>query len=1629
MRFSLFIIILLCINTVYSFPFYEDFEVQDSIQLTATGDWEFGAPTIVGPDTAFEGTQIAGTKLSANYSSSTTSNLTTSTIALPDSTGITLQYHQWLQYQTCCDLARVSIQLGGIGSFLPLSGGSVYSTSSWVKQRVNLDAYANQNVKIRFEFTTNSSYVLSGWYIDSLSIQYATSFTLSPKSNGNGIMSPSSRQYYVDSTDLIAYPYDGYSFSHWAIDSGSAVLSDTLSDSTTIHLSSHTAISPQFVVAEMDTLSSDIDTLHATDDALDSNYSKGIWRTFIPDTTAYFRISLDHLEYSYFTLTYHNDTSFSASDKRIYGNTDTSYVFLAYSGTQYYFQVESTSSHRNKRVGLSIQQQNTLRSYKFGSGVTYPSQLYVGDNDTIPISAIPSLGYEFSHWIVSSGTATIIDSTSAITKVITETDAVLYATFIKRTFPLITPTPTVYDFTKDGLDSNATNGVYLKYNAPDSGEYVITVKEDSVPTNKTIMLFHDTTLTTYTTEHGFGDLRLKITADSAGQPFYIKVLPSTDAYTEQFSIFADTALTINFTHSNGGQVAPRGALSLSKGDSILIYTEPNLGYSFYSWSLLSGLGDVHSYFSDSTFVKPQTDMHMRIQFIRSPLISIQDTLTPYDLTENATNSNPDTGLLLKYTAPDSGLYIIAAYDDTLPTNKRFYQYDTSSFTSSIESDNGTGIRTLFFNADTIGSIGYFRLFTIDSLSAEQSVSIVSRKATVLTTSVIGNGTMTPSDSMYVGAQIPYDISADPDMGYSFDHWHTTSGSVTYGDSVAKNTTIQANNRSHISAQFIRTPCISLTNVSAIYNYTTHASDSSYEDGVFFEFIAPAPGTYNISVNNTGAASRKHIYLFSDSIYTSSYLINNSYSDDELVETYTATASGEKLYIRVKTSSSSSKNNNFIIRAARVHTLDVSAQTGGSVSAGALLIENGASTTITASPNKGHSFSHWRILSGQATIADSTSYSTTILMSSDAIVIGYFTTTEMHIANYIETDYNYTADASDGDNEKGVWFKYTAEGDGLQMIKVIGNDNTFQRIEFYGIDSTFSTYDFDSDYGTLQYTFMGVNLHTYYFRVYTSAINRLESFTLKADRAVSITLSTRGSGAAIIDESQYVFPGETTSIIATPSVGYHFSHWEKDEGFCLINNTSDASTTVTPITDIEITAHFELIEMEYLSSTPREINVTEHAPEGEGTTGVWFEFIPPSVGSYILTAQDAEPESTHKYITYYGTSIPGGQIAEIHGTGTQELTFSTAAPGTIHYFQITTAAHETDEDFFISINALTPGAILYSTSFEAVYTPIGTSTELLFTATGDWEIGAPGLSGPTTTQTGTQLAGLAIDSNYGNDLNDTLTSYSIQIPTNVHTSLVFYSWLFKENCCDYAYVEIKPSGQLTWTQISDLTESYTHWAEIDYNLTDYAGQTIDLRFRFTSDQNVIKDGWYLDDIKIVLSAIAPLTSPQPGDPLYNAGGGESSGTTGPISSSTGTGSGDPGTPSSQSGPSSSDGTGELLSSSSNEPLSSGTPIDPLNSSSSTLPLDTTPLIDSIALQDSLDSIAAPITQNITHTRSISLLPRGQSVIAIPASTTKIQIYSLDGSRVLSEIVDGYLNSSYIVPEYLSESRVHFIEFIK
>ncbi|GAB6940427.1 immune inhibitor A domain-containing protein [Isoptericola variabilis] len=110
---------------------------------------------------------------------------------------------------------------------------------------------------------------------------------------------------------------------------------------------------------------------------------------------------------------------------------------------------------------------------------------------------------------------------------------------------------------------------------------------------------------------------------------------------------------------------------------------------------------------------------------------------------------------------------------------------------------------------------------------------------------------------------------------------------------------------------------------------------------------------------------------------------------------------------------------------------------------------------------------------------------------------------------------------------------------------------------------------------------------------------------------------------------------------------------------------------------------------------------------------------------------------------------------------------------------------------------------------------------------------------------------------GNNLSSTLTSPSFSVPDGA--SLTAKAWYDIEKDYDYAYAEISTDGGSSWTALETnlsatdakggITGTSDGWVDLTADLSSYAGQAAQVRFRYASDGGVNETGLLVDDVAV------------------------------------------------------------------------------------------------------------------------------------------------------------------------------------
>jgi len=170
-------------------------------------------------------------------------------------------------------------------------------------------------------------------------------------------------------------------------------------------------------------------------------------------------------------------------------------------------------------------------------------------------------------------------------------------------------------------------------------------------------------------------------------------------------------------------------------------------------------------------------------------------------------------------------------------------------------------------------------------------------------------------------------------------------------------------------------------------------------------------------------------------------------------------------------------------------------------------------------------------------------------------------------------------------------------------------------------------------------------------------------------------------------------------------------------------------------------------------------------------------------------------------------------------------------------------------------ALAPLEIAFTTDLEADNGGLSTSQ--------GWQWGVPSGAGNPGAHSGTKVWATNLSGNYQPNAHWYLDKTAVPVAGGGRIS--FWHWYEFESDYDGGNLSVRPSGSGSYTLVtpdggypsSDVgalgqpgfTGLSGGWQEVSFDLSAWAGQTVDLRWHFASDYSIEELGWYLDDITV------------------------------------------------------------------------------------------------------------------------------------------------------------------------------------
>ncbi|UMY53577.1 MULTISPECIES: S8 family serine peptidase [Paenibacillus] len=239
----------------------------------------------------------------------------------------------------------------------------------------------------------------------------------------------------------------------------------------------------------------------------------------------------------------------------------------------------------------------------------------------------------------------------------------------------------------------------------------------------------------------------------------------------------------------------------------------------------------------------------------------------------------------------------------------------------------------------------------------------------------------------------------------------------------------------------------------------------------------------------------------------------------------------------------------------------------------------------------------------------------------------------------------------------------------------------------------------------------------------------------------------------------------------------------------------------------------------------------------------------TVGNVTLAWNASSDEDVKQYKVYRSTQS-GKNYVSVGTTSALTFTDTITVGGATYHYAVAAEDYSGNEGIKsneASLRVDVPDT-LYSDHFDGSsdngWTHSGTKDE--------WERGIPKEVGPESAASRPNVWATDLDSNYENGAEFSLVSPKINLQAVRNATLTFNHWFEIEAGYDYGYVEVSKNNGDTWSELGKFSHNTNgkKWAPVYYNLDSYAGNEIQIRFRLKSDNSVNKNGWYIDDFRVL-----------------------------------------------------------------------------------------------------------------------------------------------------------------------------------
>ncbi|NLW32923.1 MAG: VWA domain-containing protein [Fibrobacter sp.] len=829
--------------------------------------------------------------------------------------------------------------------------------------------------------------------------------------------------------------------------------------------------------------------------------------------------------------------------------------------------------------------------------------------------------------------------------------------------------PTVFNFTTHAYNMERIgDGVRFSFVASLSD--TVAIIADNTPDYRDVfksIVFYEkdsTFTTTAGSKNGTSPIVFPVNV-IAGNRYYCMVKPmATGAYSNDFRVHIGLKCTLSVVADGNGTTSGSNNQIWTHFSAPIEAFESPVSY-FSHWTSSDG-ADIENSTSNSTSIFPTvTNVTATAHFLQKSIHEITFESDTFNFDEHGGNGR--TGVLFKFTPPSAdSFYITLASAESYSIPFRITYYNDDSTFSTADSQNVENSEIFEFRAQEAGNDLYFRISPANPLYRSSSFALKANpfyKLIILPDPV---ATVSPVDTFVMKSGEYKDINVSVSgLFYFFEKWQIVSGSVRFADSLRQSTTVYIDSSdATIKAMIKHKEIYDIRAELDTFQYATHGDYNS--GGVLLCFTAPSIDSFYLDLQKLSYHNSYIYYYGQDSTFT-----NHSDYHSSNFFTFSSSAIGEKHYFRIYPSSSSYNDCQFTTQVQTFYTLTVKKDVNGTVTTDTTLkIRSGFSQNLPFPQYFGkYFFDKWTVVSGSATIADSTDSLSSIEIQENTTVKSVFLERPLRIVSEEWDTVAYTS--VDGGTRGGILFSFTLPAADSFLVE-IGSAGYSHTMSVFGYDTNSSCSSAVNTYqsSSHQIQISADSGETYYFRVAPYRLyDTTQTMRIRYYRYHNLTILNELAGVLSSDSVTLDVLSNDTIEIDTFSISnrFYFDHWETVSGTAFITDSINPNTSIVVHSDA-------VVKAVYLERPVRQLGfvwdtVGYQDVEGGTRGGILFSYTSEEPDTFVLTV-DRYPDLHNKYLIYYGTdSTCSHEIWNNRNSSVIDCPFSTKVPDETVYFRV------------------------------------------------------------------------------------------------------------------------------------------------------------------------------------------------------------------------------------------------------------------------------------------------------------------------------------------------------------------------